>query len=146
MISGNLNANSVFIISYFDHIEHFNYGVSIYIPYQICTIIIDMGKEYIGNKLRSLRKAKKLSQAELAQKLNLSSWAVASYEQGKSYPSVEGLMKICDIFGVSSDYLLGLSDKLPDKLALNGLNDEEIELILQFIDLVVQNRLPKDKE
>ncbi|MDH2419109.1 helix-turn-helix transcriptional regulator, partial [Lactiplantibacillus plantarum] len=38
--------------------------------------------EYFGDKLKSLRKAKKLTQVELAQQLDISKWAITSYEQG----------------------------------------------------------------
>lgn len=99
-----------------------------------------MGTEYFSIRLKSLRKAKKLSQAELAKKLGKTTWAIASYEQGKSYPSIDVLIKLCSIFKVSSDYLIGIENDLDVKLGLNGLTDEEVSLILQFVSLVEQNR------
>ncbi|WP_285013713.1 helix-turn-helix domain-containing protein [Lactococcus garvieae] len=99
-----------------------------------------MGTEYFSIRLKSLRKSKKLSQADLAKKVGKTTWAISSYEQGKSYPSIDVLIKLCSIFDVSSDYLIGISDDLHIKLGLIGLNDEETQLILQFVNLVEQNR------
>ncbi|BBM20844.1 helix-turn-helix domain-containing protein [Lactobacillus pentosus] len=104
-----------------------------------------MTMEYFGDKLKSLRKAKKLTQAELAQQLDISKWAITSYEQGKTYPSIEVLIKICAVLDTSSDYLLGISDKLPVKMSTLGFTDEEVRLLLQFLNLFQQNRTPMDK-
>lgn len=101
-----------------------------------------METEYFSIKLKSLRKSKKLSQADLAKKVGKTTWAISSYEQGKSYPSIDVLINLCSIFDVSSDYLIGISDDLHIKLGLSGLNDEETQLILQFVNLVEQNRRP----
>lgn len=57
-----------------------------------------------------------------------------AYEQGLSYPSIETLVKSCEIFDTSSDYLLGISDDLPFKLGT--LTDEQMESILQFVSLI----------
>lgn len=81
-----------------------------------------MGMEYFGNKLKTLRKSKELTQLELARQLNLSKETVSSYEQGNMYPSVEVLIKLCQILGVSSDYLLGMEDELP--MQMSGLTDK----------------------
>lgn len=43
-----------------------------------------MGIEYFGDKLKALRKSKKLTQAELADRLKISKSSVTSYEQGES--------------------------------------------------------------
>ncbi|MDA3974614.1 helix-turn-helix transcriptional regulator [Enterococcus thailandicus] len=105
-----------------------------------------MSMEYFGDKLKSLRKTKKMTQATLADKLGVSKWAVTSYEQGKTYPSIEILIKICDVLEVSSDYLLGISDHLPVKMETAGLSEEEVRLLLQFLNLVEQNRTPKKEQ
>ncbi|MCJ1993109.1 helix-turn-helix transcriptional regulator [Lactococcus piscium] len=104
-----------------------------------------MGIEYFGDKLKTLRKSKKLTQAELAQRLEISKSSVTSYEQGRIYPSLEIFSKICETLNVSSDYLLGVSDELPVKLSTAGLSDEEMKLLLQFLNLIEQNRIYKDE-
>lgn len=51
-----------------------------------------MGTEYFSIRLKNLIKARKLSQSELAKKLGKNTWAIALYEQGKSYPSIDVLI------------------------------------------------------
>lgn len=67
----------------------------------------------IGERLAETRKDHGDKQGNLAQKLNVTVSAVRSWEQNKSSPSHETLVSICRLYGVSSDYLLGLSDEDP---------------------------------
>ncbi|MCT4662305.1 MAG: helix-turn-helix domain-containing protein [Tissierellales bacterium] len=64
-----------------------------------------------GDILRTERKAKELSQIELGKLLNLSKQTISGYENNSSFPSQETLLKLSDIFSVSTDYLLGKSDE-----------------------------------
>jgi len=68
----------------------------------------------IGERLAELRKNKKLSQKELAEKLKISTYTVSSYEREKSTPDDEMKVKIARLFNISLDYLLGLiNEELP---------------------------------
>lgn len=89
---------------------------------------------FLGDKLKSIRKSRHLTQLELSKRLEVSKGTISAYEQGLSYPSIETLVKICNILDTSSDYLLGLSDELPFKLS--GLNEEQMQTILQFVALI----------
>ena len=57
-------------------------------------------------KLKELRTAKGLTQAKLAEKLNLSRSTIAMYETEQSEPDVNTLKAMATFFGVSLDYLL----------------------------------------
>lgn len=76
-----------------------------------------------GNKIAELRKSYKLSQAELAEKLNISKSTLGHYEQGVSLPPSQLLVSISKFFKVPVDYLLGIStcekeySKLSDKFS-----------------------------
>ena len=61
--------------------------------------------------LKELRKAKGLSQMELAERLNVSKSLVGLYETGARKPSYEALEDIADFFNVDIDYLMGREDK-----------------------------------
>lgn len=61
-------------------------------------------------RLYELRKAKNMTQQRLAVDLGIDQTSISSYECGKYLPTVEVLVKIAEYFGVSTDYLLGLSD------------------------------------
>ena len=63
-------------------------------------------KIIIGKNLSSLRKARKLTQLELAEKLNYSDKAVSKWEQGATTPDIETLKQLCDFYGVTLDYLV----------------------------------------
>lgn len=86
----------------------------------------------MGEKLYSLRIEKKLTQKQLVARIGLAISAVSSYESGSRYPSFETLIKLARIFHVSTDYLLGLTEKR--SIDVTGLTDEEIELISQLVD------------
>lgn len=60
----------------------------------------------LGARIAALRRAAGWNQAELAQRLQISSSAVGMYEQGRREPSAEMLVRMAKVFEVSVDYLL----------------------------------------
>ena len=64
----------------------------------------------VGKKIKELRKERKLTQTELAIVLQTTQDSVSLWELGKSYPDLETLVKLCDFFNVSADYMLGLKE------------------------------------
>ncbi len=63
-----------------------------------------------GERIRQLRREMGLKQSELGQKLGISASAVGMYENDRRVPPRETLLKMCEFFGVSTDYLLGNDD------------------------------------
>ena len=63
-------------------------------------------KFVIANNIAELRKAHKLTQLELAEKLNYSDKAISKWERGDAIPDVTVLKEIADLFGVTLDYLV----------------------------------------
>lgn len=61
----------------------------------------------LKNKIRELREARGLSTQQLADILGVGQRQVQLYEKGESVPKIEGLIILADLFGVSTDYLLG---------------------------------------
>ena len=88
----------------------------------------------MGEKLKSLRIEKNLTQKQVADRIGLAISAVSSYESGTRYPSYDVLVKLARIFHVSTDYLLGITDTR--NIDVTGLNDNEIELVLQLVDML----------
>ncbi len=64
----------------------------------------------LADRLKSLRKENSLTQKELANKLFKSESTVRMWELGKSEPDLETVNKLSVIFGVSVDYLLGITN------------------------------------
>lgn len=61
----------------------------------------------VAKNLSELRKRNRLTQLELAEKLNYSDKAVSKWEKGESLPGVEVLYKLSKLYGVSMDYIVG---------------------------------------
>ena len=67
-----------------------------------------------GERIENLRKEKGITQDELSNKFGISQQTISLYEIEKKEPNVEMLIKMADYFGVTTDYLLGRSDKKND--------------------------------
>lgn len=63
-----------------------------------------------GDRLRQIREALDYTQEYLAELLDLGVLQIYRYENGKNEPSGELVAKMSQLLGVSSDYLLGLTD------------------------------------
>lgn len=68
------------------------------------------------DKLRSLRKNRRprLTQEELAEKLNMTQRKISRMETGETEPSLEDIRTICRYFNVSADWLLDLEVTMPE--------------------------------
>ena len=62
------------------------------------------------NKLKELRKEKKLSQKEIAKEMSISEKTLSRWENGESQIKPEKAQQLADFFGVSVGYLLGYID------------------------------------
>lgn len=63
-----------------------------------------------NEKLKEERTLKKFTQKDIASLLGISVTCYARYEQGYREPDFKTLVKICNVLGVSADYLLGLEE------------------------------------
>lgn len=62
--------------------------------------------DMLGERIALLRRGLGWNQAELAQRLHISTSAVGMYEQGRREPSLAGLVELAAVLRVSTDYLL----------------------------------------
>ena len=63
-------------------------------------------KQILAKNITALRQASRMTQLELAEKLNYSDKAISKWERGESIPDVTVLKAIADLVGVTLDYLL----------------------------------------
>lgn len=63
----------------------------------------------LGYKIKYLRKAKQMTQTDLANILGVTKSAVSSYENNSKQPSFETLVRFVQHFGLSMDYMFGLA-------------------------------------
>lgn len=61
----------------------------------------------MNNRIRELRKERKLTMKQLGERLGLAESTISQYETGKREPDHKTLVKISEFFHVSVDYLLG---------------------------------------
>jgi transcriptional regulator with XRE-family HTH domain len=64
----------------------------------------------LGERLRELRKSKKLTAKQLGEKFNLAESTISGYETGARKPDIELVRSFAKFFGVTTDYLLGVSN------------------------------------
>ena len=68
----------------------------------------DKLKSGMGERLRRLRFDNDLTQAEVAQKIGVTQQTYSRYESGDAKPDSETIIKFCELYGVTADYLLGI--------------------------------------
>ena len=84
-----------------------------------------------GIRLRELRRRKKMTQAQGAKRLNLSKTAVSGYENNTKTPSVDVLIQLSILYGVTTDYLLGLDNR--EMLYVGELGGRQRELLEMLV-------------
>ena len=92
----------------------------------------------IGERVRSARLAKHLSQAELAEKLDVTPTYISNLEQGKNTMSILVFQKITEALNVSADWLLRANT--PE---LAQISDAEITALLEDCDAEEREMLTK---
>jgi transcriptional regulator with XRE-family HTH domain len=75
----------------------------------------------LGENICRLRKAKRLTQAELGQLVGTSGPVIGRYERGEMTPSVEAVARIADALDISMDYLVGRTAVLIDSEMMRRL-------------------------
>lgn len=81
--------------------------------------------------MKDLRRNRNISQTELAKHLGVSKSVISSYETGVHFPPYDILIKIANLFDVSTDYLLGVPDYR--KINVDGLTERQIEAVLLIV-------------
>ena len=92
-------------------------------------------KKIIGNNITALRTSAKLTQSELADKLNYSDKSVSKWERGESAPDIFILKQIADLFGVMVDYLL-LEEHCDDSLVTKKMLTKRSRYIITALSVL----------
>ncbi len=92
-------------------------------------------KQIIAKNISELRKLNKMTQLELAERLNYSDKAVSKWERGESIPDIAVLIEIANIFSVSLDYLVK-----EDHEKCEPMNDDECKLKEATQKVLINNR------
>lgn len=74
-----------------------------------------------------------MTQVRLSIELEVTQETISAYESGKNYPRIPHLIKMSELFGVSCDYILGVSDI---KTIMKGVkNDSDVEIVSEYNSL-----------
>jgi len=82
--------------------------------------------------IRELRIKRGLTQVELASILGVSKSVISSYENGVHLPPYDILIRLSKLFGVSCDYLIGVSET--DYISTDGLTEAQIQAIKNIVE------------
>lgn len=86
----------------------------------------------LNKRIHDLRVAQGYSQVALAKRLGVSKQAVSNWENDNIQPSIEMLIRLAELFSVSTDYLLGRETAL--QVDLSGLDEKVVGHLLLLID------------
>lgn len=75
------------------------------------------------NRIKQLREEFKITQIQLAQKLNKTQQTISLYENGTNEPDIDGYIVLSKIFNCSIEYIAGKSDiRNPEKVNTNEID------------------------
>lgn len=86
----------------------------------------------LAEKIKSLRDAAGITQTELAKMLDITRSAVNSWEMGISIPQTQYIVELARIFGVSTDYLLGVEETAT--ISVKGLSERQVKALCEIIN------------
>ncbi len=99
----------------------------------------------LGEKLRELRHAKHLSQEAVANRILTSKAVISGYELSTRSPSYTNLVRLAELYGVSCDYLLGMSERRT--IDVTGLTSEQVSAVSAVADALREaNAAPARKQ
>ena len=80
-----------------------------------------------GDNLKIIRKSKKMSQEQLAEKVNVSRQSVSKWETGEAYPEMNNILELCKIFNCKINSLVHT-----DMSDISSLDEEIIMNVVKF--------------
>lgn len=95
-----------------------------------------MNGNHIGENIKEMRLSMGITQAEFASKINVTKSSVSAYENGSRFPSYDVLIKIAQLFRVSTDNLLGYSNRF--NVEVTGLTTEQRNMINAIIEAFLE--------
>ncbi len=81
----------------------------------------------IGDRLKELRNKTKKNQSVVSEDIGISRASYSHYENNHVEPDIDLIKRLADYFGVSTDYLLGRTDKIHSELPVDEMTDEEVD-------------------
>ena len=86
----------------------------------------------IAEKIKQLRLSTNKTQSDIAKQLGITRSSVNAWEMGISIPSTSYIIELAKLFGVSTDYLLGLDNNCT--ISIDGLKDDEVAAVVKIVN------------
>lgn len=100
--------------------------------------------ETFGSRLKKLRSDTNLKQAQLAKLVGVARTTICYYENDQRQPDYSILIRLADVFHVSTDFLLGR--RMGDMLDVSGLTARDHKIVAELVeDLRYKNLELRDK-
>lgn len=93
----------------------------------------------LGEQIKKLRNTKKITQSELAERVSVTKATISAYENGSRMPSYDVLIKLAQLFHVSTDNLLGYSNKFV--IDVTGLTQQQRNTIHEVVSTYQKHNL-----
>lgn len=84
-----------------------------------------------SQKLRMLRESRHLTQLQVAKRIGVTKATVSAYETATKAPSIEMLIRLSRLFGVTVDYLVCINS--PQGLDISGLDEDSVALVSALV-------------
>lgn len=85
----------------------------------------------VADRIKALREQQNMTQTQLAKQLGITRSSVNAWEMGISVPSTQYIVELANIFRVSTDYLLGVSNTA--SISVTGLTEKDIQLVHSIV-------------
>ena len=86
----------------------------------------------LGDKIAELRRQRGWSQENLAERLGVTRQSVSKWESGASVPDLDKIIGLSELFGVTTDYLLGREDL--QVLDVSGLTAQQVAHLQMLVE------------
>lgn len=100
-------------------------------------MLIDENTYDFGLRLKALRKKYKMTQEQVANRVEVTKSAISSYETNVAYPSADILIKLATLFNTTSDYILGLDKR--EVIVLTDMTQKQIKAMKLIIDTILKD-------
>ena len=90
----------------------------------------------VGSRIKTLREARRLSQTDLAKLIGISPQSISAYETDTREPSNDVLVRLAQLYRVSTDYLLGVEKKIT--VSTNGLEPDDVAMLRKIVQYMYE--------
>ena len=95
-----------------------------------------MKKQTLGMMISSLRKEKGMTQLELAEKMGVTDKAVSKWERDLSFPDINSIPKLAEVFEISVDELMQVKTETKENMSKNKI-DEIVDTVLKGVGVAM---------